>query len=308
MAGISPVFTPPHQKCGFRYRYTGSATTLKRGLCVHTASYTHAMGGLFRSTLSICTIHLASLLRSTEMHIPSTDKLQVFLVNDGVHLREDVICGLNALGLEVSGFGDAAGLYRALAVQHCDIVLIDMDLPGEAGFAIAEHLSANPAMGLVFVSEQVALDDRLRGLSLGVDAYMVKPVDVRLLAATLQALQRRLRRKKPDAWVSAPRAARAAKVLPKWKLSSDDWTLRSPQGGELMVSETERFFLKIMLKAGGEIVVRSKLVAAFTDDDEHYDPHRLDSVICRLRKRTEQAGLGPLPLLSIRGTGYVFSA
>jgi len=63
-----------------------------------------------------------------------------------------------------------------------------------------------------------------------------------------------------------------------------------------------------MVAASGHVVEREILIASFAQDDDNYDPHRLDALISRLRKRTEQAGLGSLPLQSIRGTGYVFSA
>lgn len=122
----------------------------------------------------------------------STDKLRVFLVEDTDDLREEIVFGLNALGLEVSGFADANALYRAMAVKPCNIVVIDVGLPGEDGFSIAAHLRDNHALGIVFLTARAALDDRLHGLGLGADNYLVKPIDVRELAATLFALGRRL--------------------------------------------------------------------------------------------------------------------
>ncbi len=239
------------------------------------------------------------------------DKLRIFLVEDTVDLCEEMVFGLTALGLNVSGFSDAAGLYRALAVSRCDIVVIDVGLPGEDGFSIARHLRHNPALGIVFLTARATLDDRLQGLGLGADAYLVKPIDVRELAATLQALDRRLRTKNDAQQISLPVATQVTATPPmpvRWTLSPGDWALRNPQGSELTVSETERRFLKIMVAASGQVVERETLIAAFAQDLDDYDPHRLDAVISRLRKRTEQAGLGNLPLQSIRGMGYVFSA
>jgi DNA-binding response OmpR family regulator len=238
------------------------------------------------------------------------DKLRVFLVEDTDDLREEIVFGLTALGLEVSGFSDAVGLYRALAVRDCDLVVIDVGLPGEDGFSIARHLRGNPALGLVFLTARATLDDRLHGLGLGADAYMLKPVDVRELAATLHAVNRRLR-SHVQATVTTPAVAVEIQQLtqsPRWTLSPGDWVLRNPQGEELVLSEPERRFLKIMVAASGHVVEREILIASFAQDDDDYDPHRLDALISRLRKRTEQAGLGSLPLQSIRGMGYVFSA
>jgi DNA-binding response OmpR family regulator len=230
------------------------------------------------------------------MNYIAPSKLRVFLVEDTVDLREEIIFGLNALGLDVSGFGDAAGLYRALAVSDCDIVVVDVGLPGESGFSIAEHLRGNPLLGIVFLTSHALLEDRLRGLGLGADAYLLKPIDLRELAATLHAVSRRLR-----AMPDVPPAA-------AWSLEQGGWVLRNPQGRELMVSDTERRFLEIMVASSGQVVWRETLVATFAAGDQDYDPHRLDAVISRLRKRTEQAGLGNLPLQSVRGAGYVFNA
>ncbi len=252
-----------------------------------------------------------------EITTPQLKALRVFLVEDTADLREEIVFGLGALGLDVSGFGDALSLYRALAVKDCDIVVIDVGLPGEDGFAIAEHLHRNPALGLVFLTARAALDDRLRGLGLGADAYLVKPIDVRELAATLRALERRLYARKSAAQVADSTAALAAvggaQLTPtstpkRWTLASGDWALQNPQGVELSITDTERRFLKVMIDAFGHVVEREVLIAAFAQGDHDYDPHRLDAVISRLRKRTEQAGLGNLPLQSVRGTGYVFTA
>jgi two-component system response regulator PhoP len=248
--------------------------------------------------------------QATAMTPDISDKLRVFLIEDTLDLREEMVFGLTALGLQVSGFGDGAALYRALAVGSCDIVVIDIGLPGEDGFSIARHLRGNPALGLVFLTSRASLDDRLQGLDLGADAYLVKPIDVRELAATLQAVHRRLHATPAPVAQNAPAIGTAQPLPPsvlRWTLSPGDWALRNPQGIELVVSETERRFLKIMIAAAGQVVDREALYAACGQDIDDYDPHRLDAVISRLRKRTEQAGLGRLPLRSIRGAGYVFS-
>lgn len=232
-------------------------------------------------------------------------QLSVFLVEDSDDLREEIVFGLTALGLDVSGFGDALGLYRALAVKNCDVVVIDVGLPGEDGFSIAAHLRSNPDLGIVFLTARTVLEDRLHGLGLGADAYLVKPIDIRELAATLHAIGRRIR---ATADPAPPPAISSGDTAAVWSLNHGGWALRNPQGRELAITGPERRFLEIMVAASGRVVERETLIEAFASDDDDYDPHRLDAVISRLRKRTEQAGLGTLPLKSVRGTGYVFTA
>ena len=243
------------------------------------------------------------------MNSANPPKLRVFLVEDDADLREEIAFGLTTLGFDISSYGDASGLYRELAVKHCDIVVIDVGLPGEDGFTIAQHLRANSTLGIVFLTARSTLDDRLRGLGLGADAYLVKPIDVRELAAILHAVDRRLLVKAettPDVSLAANNKPITASSA-GWSLSADGWLLRSPQASELALTDAERRFLKIMSASAGQLVERQTLIDAFAHDVDNYDPHRLDAVIGRLRKRTEQAGLGSLPLQSIRGAGYIFS-
>ena len=253
-------------------------------------------------------LDLSDMLAAETTPAPS-ERLRVFLVEDTADLREEIVFGLTTLGLDASGFADANSLYRALAIKDCDIVVIDVGLPGEDGFSIARHLRTNSSLGLVFLTARTALDERLRGLGLGADAYLVKPIDVRELAATLHALNRRLRSKLAE----HPLEAAVSVGVPSlplslgWKLTAGDWALCNAHGAEIAISDSERRLLKIMLAAAGLVVTREMLIAEFARDNDNYDPHRLDAVISRLRKRTEQAGLGKLPLQSVRGTGYVFT-
>lgn len=227
--------------------------------------------------------------------------LRVFLVEDNADLREELLFGLNALGVEASGYADAVALYRGLAVQSCDIVVIDVGLPGEDGFSIAEHLRANDRLGIVFLTARNSLQDRLRGLSRGADAFLVKPIDVHELAATLKAIARRL---KP---APAESALQGAPHDAAWSIVGGGWVLRDPAGCEIGITELERRFLEIMLASNGRVVERERIIAAYMQDDADYDPHRLDSIISRLRKRTGQAGLQQLPIKAVRGAGYVFA-
>jgi two-component system, OmpR family, response regulator PhoP len=243
------------------------------------------------------------------MNTMTAQKLRVYLVEDTVDLREELIFGLTALGLDVSGFGDAAGLYRAMAIKGCDVVVIDVGLPGESGFSIAEHLRSNESIGLVIFTSHAKIEDRLHGLGLGADAYLIKPIDVRELAATLHAIYRRVKAKAkvalPDN--SPPVVQDRRAVAPCWNLSADGWLLRNPQGRELVINEAERCLLKVVVEAAGSVVDHEAILAALAADDYDYGMHRLETVVSRLRKRTEQSELGSLPLKSVRGTGYIFT-
>ncbi|HCI53693.1 MAG TPA: hypothetical protein DE312_10340 [Gallionella sp.] len=233
----------------------------------------------------------------------TTNKLRIFLVEDNADLREEMIFGLTSLGIEAFGFGDAQSLYRELAARECDVLVIDVGLPGEDGFSIAEHLSGNLSRGIILLTARAELEDRLRGLELGADAYLVKPTDVRELAANAYAVARRISKTGAESAIASSRNEQHE----MWALCAGGWILRNPQGVQLSLSEIERRFLEVMVASSGQVVERKILIAAFSADNPNYDPHRIDALVSRLRKRTELAGLGILPVQSVRGTGYIFT-
>src|SRR3546814_313596 len=128
----------------------------------------------------------------------------VYLVDDDDDLREELLLGLSRLGLNVHGFDSATSLYRAYAAKPPDIVILDIGLDGEDGLSIAAHLRASHSVGIIMATARSSIDDRIDGLRTGADAYLVKPIDVLELAATVVALNERLNRFRTPPSTSAP--------------------------------------------------------------------------------------------------------
>jgi len=116
----------------------------------------------------------------------------VYLVDHDLDFRKEMVVGLSSLGLDAHGFGTAAALYRAFAAKTPDVVVLDGGLGGEDGLSIASHLRASPTLGIIMASVRGSVEDRVEGLQKGADAYLVKPVNIRELAATVVALSQRL--------------------------------------------------------------------------------------------------------------------
>jgi len=226
----------------------------------------------------------------------STQRLLIYLIEDEADLREELVFSLGAMGFEAQGFGDAAEFYRALVARRCDITVVDVGLPGEDGFSVARHVHSAGGIGVVMLTARRALEDRLQGLQEGADAYLVKPVDVRELAATLRAVARRL-----------GNAGVAPKPAPGWQLAEGGWVLRDPERRELSLTTAERAFLNCLFENRGQPVTRDALIVALGGNTFDFDPHRLDSLASRLRRKAQEVGIN-LPLRSVRNTGYVFSA
>lgn len=220
----------------------------------------------------------------------------VYLVDDDGDFREEMVLGLSRLGLDVQGFHSAAALYRAYAAKPSDIVILDIGLDGEDGLSIAAHLRASQSVGIVMATARSSIDDRVDGLRKGADAYLVKPIDVRELAATVVALNERLSRHRAP---SPPPTLR-------WALVEGGWVLADGIGHRLRLTTSEQRFLGRLFSERGETVTRHALVEAMGADVHDFNYAHLDTIASRLRRRAEKANM-LLPLHAIRGVGFAFT-
>lgn len=232
------------------------------------------------------------------------DPLEICLVQDDASFRKELQDALAEAGFAVRAFPGSRELYAALLHRSCDIVLLDIGLPGEDGFAIAERLHAlNKQIGIIMVTSRTATEDKVRALLGGADAYLVKPVVWPELFAMITSLARRLRHGNTVA--SASFQAVPVQKLKSWSLSHDGWVLTNPTGFSLQLSARERLFLQRLWQQLGETVSRDNLIIAMGEDPYHYDVHRLDAMVSRLRRKFADEGV-TVPLRSVRGQGYVF--
>ncbi|HDS0949338.1 TPA: response regulator transcription factor [Stenotrophomonas maltophilia] len=230
--------------------------------------------------------------------------LSVWVVEDDAELRALMLDDLQWRGAQAVGLGSAEALYRQLATDRCDIVVLDVGLPGEDGYAVAAHLRQAARMGIVMLTGRGEARDMAHGLAQGADLYLVKPLDVDVLAAALQSLRRRL----PAAGEPAAGAVAAPAPAPGavWQLRDDGWTLVAPAGAQLALTAAERGLLGLLLDTPGLPVGREQLIAAVAEDPWDFDPHRLDVLVHRLRTRTRRDCAQDLPLRAVRGSGYLF--
>lgn len=227
---------------------------------------------------------------------PPVAALQLGVLEDDADLREGILLpGLRDYGFEAVGAASAAELYRHMLKRQFDIVVLDIGLPDEDGVTVAKHLRELSGVGIVMLTGNHGRRDHLRALEVGADAYLNKPVDIDVLAATLRSLQRRL---SPQPAAEAPAG---------WHLDSGGWCLVAPGGISLTLTVPERQLLTALFDADGQPVAREALIAALSSNVYEFDPHRLEMLVHRLRRKSVDAGAGPLPLLTSRGAGYLFA-
>jgi two-component system, OmpR family, response regulator PhoP len=224
--------------------------------------------------------------------------IAVCIVEDDCDLREEVVQTLLEYGFDVRGFPGSRELYFGLLQQPCDVAILDVGLPGEDGFSVMENLRTTASIGIIMFTARGQMTDRVRALMGGADAYLVKPVDMVELVATIVSLARRLHAAKSAAHERGG----------GWCLSDDGWLLSSPAGGSISLSGAERSFLQVLAQHVGITVSREELIRALGHHADEVLSNRLDMLVSRLRRKVAGATSEKLPLHSVRGIGFALDA
>lgn len=221
---------------------------------------------------------------------------RIAVVEDDAEFREQVLLPiLTRAGFAVTALGSALGLYRELLSSRYDLVLLDVRLPDEDGLSIARHLrERSPSIGIVMLTGVVGQPWRQRALEAGVDAWLAKPADMEEVVATLRNLSGRVGREH-----SATGQGRTG-----WRLEDSGWRLVCPHGAGLDLGMAEREVLRLLAANPGSPVSREALIARLSGRAEDFNPHRLDMLVYRLRRKCRK-DLGELPIKAVRGVGYM---
>ena len=227
-----------------------------------------------------------------------TEARRVVIIEDDRDLRESIIRFLSVAGLETEGVGSVLEFYQSIVTRNFDVAVVDINLPDQSGFTLADYLRRNTDLGIIIITARDGLEDRVRGYGAGADLYLVKPVNMPELAGAIANLSRR--RRERTATVVAPPAE-------QWTLDRPSWTLISPLGVSIQLSGQERTLIRCLVEAGGESVARADLFTALGYDAAGTDSRALDSLVQRLRRKIETTTGRPAPLESGYRHGYSFS-
>lgn len=223
----------------------------------------------------------------------------IAIVEDEPFIRQELTLQLEHLGYNVKAFENATQLYRFLAVRPKAIVVLDVGLPGEDGFAICKYLREHDhGIGIVFVTALDQRGDKLTGLAAGADAYLTKPVDLDELSLILNRLALRFIAKKRKTDTHEPITQH------DWHMEQNALFLIAPNQIRIKVSYNEAQLLRTLLKKPGATCVHATLGIAIGLDPEELEKHRIEVILSRLCAKVERTSGLKLPLQSLRGVGY----
>lgn len=216
--------------------------------------------------------------------------MRLLLVEDDVMVASGIKLGLTDAGYTVDWVGSAERAEQALDKDSFDAAILDIGLPGADGLELTRRVrSRGLSMPVLILTARDALSDRVQGLDLGADDYMVKPFELPELLARLRALLRR------------SQAATTA-VLSIGTLEMDTAQRRATLAGQpLELGPREWTVLEYMLLQAPKPAAKDKLLAALTGWDKEITPNAIEVYVSRLRGKLEPAGIR---LRAIRGFGY----
>src|SRR5690606_27725828 len=190
---------------------------------------------------------------------------------------------------------------KKLHRNPADIVLVDLGLPGEDGFGIVDYLKGFGEMGVIIVTARGHHQDKLRGLNLGADLYLVKPVNFSELASAIDGLWQRMQQER----ALEPATYSARESSGEWRLIGSRQSLIAPNGEQLVLSVQEYRLISTMGRSPSEVFSKETLFNLIYQHEDLPDAHRIDVILSRLRKKAKEQNIS-LPVRSIFGKGLVF--
>jgi two-component system, OmpR family, response regulator PhoP len=240
--------------------------------------------------------HFETSPRGRERAVAHVDAApKVYVVGDDAASRERLVFWLTRADFRATGFPDAAAFQQAFAASRCDLVVVDIER--ERGLSLACLLREHPGIGVVVLSAYGDVGARVRSFESGADAHLSKPADPRELTAQLRALHRRL---------AAARHAPPTTGSGAWLLKQDGWVLEDPHGSAMHLTTAERAFVGCLIASRGAPASRDALLESLGDNPRDADPHRIDVLVNRLRRKALSLGIA-LPLHAVRGRGYALA-
>jgi two-component system, OmpR family, response regulator len=199
------------------------------------------------------------------------DPVRVIVVDDEPDLREVIAAYLGKYGFVVSGAADGQELDARLAGNSPDLLILDDNLPGEDGFAIARRVRAFSAVPILMLTAADDRVDRVVGLELGADDYVTKPFDLRELRARIQAVLRRTGRTQGLRHQQAEHTAERVR-FGDLLLDLDAHRLLRPDGTELEITAMEFDLLAAFARNPNRVLSRDRLLdLAHNRDSEPFD-------------------------------------
>ena len=232
-----------------------------------------------------------------------SDKPQalIHVVEDDAAVSRLITATLERFGYRHAAFSTGGDFLRQLRVQVPDVAILDLGLPDMDGMEVLQQLRSRYRFGLLIATGRDDTHDRVMGLELGGDDYVIKPFEPRELVARIRSI---LRRRTAIQGSPGNKRRRFASFL-GWKLDCAANMLTAPDGSEHLLGTAETQVLRCFVERPHQILTREQLMG---NRDLLPTDRSIDVRISRLRKRIEPDAGEPAIIKTVYGAGYMFSA
>jgi DNA-binding response OmpR family regulator len=225
-------------------------------------------------------------------------RTHVAILDDEPEVRRMLSDALEEAGFRTSSFSRATEFEAALKRTAPDVCLVDLGLPDRDGLALVHRLALESGAAIIIISGRAQVQDRVTGLELGADDYIIKPFDPAEVVARIRA---RIRKGRTD----TDRAASVARFA-GWTADFDRYTLVSEAGAETPFSHAEGEVLRLFLDSPKRLISRAQMQEMLGGAASDSFDRAMDVRISRLRTKLGEDPKNPRLIKTIYGAGYIF--
>ena len=224
----------------------------------------------------------------------------VLIVEDDDVARTKLAGYLETAGHRVSEAVDGRELRQVMASDPVDLVLLDINLPGEDGLDLTRFVRASYDVGIILVTGRTDDVDRILGLEIGADDYVTKPFNPRELLARVKTLLRRT--------TARTASVSETKTFSGWRFYTRSRRLVSPRGDKVALTRAEFELLNALISHPGTVLTRERLLGCITHRSWDPGDRTVDVLVRRLRRKLEIDPKAPELIITAHGEGYMFAA
>ncbi len=232
--------------------------------------------------------------------------IYALLVDDDVEIGDLLVRYLKKFNISCLAVTDGKAMRQHLAVAHVDIILLDLMLPDEDGLSLLRALRGNVTnshIPILMLTARGELADKITGLEMGADDYVVKPFDARELVARIHTVLRR-HTTQPHATQVHPEKEI---IFNQRRLNCHSRQLTTPQNTVIPLSNAEFRLLIAFIERPGQVLSRDQLLNIARGRSTDVFDRSIDLLVSRLRQKLDDDPRHPTMLKTVRGEGYMFS-
>ncbi len=232
------------------------------------------------------------------------DPTHILLIDDEPSIREPLAEYLERQGMRVSEADNAAKARSLMRIAKYDLALLDIMMPGEDGLSLCRYISEQTDMPVIMLTAKGESTDRIIGLEIGADDYIVKPFDPRELVARIKTVLRRIGK----SGRGDTNGNRAGYEFGGWVLDTVKHQLTDPENVVVPVSSAEYKLLTVFATHPGQVLSRDQLLDMVQGREANLFDRAIDNQISRLRKKIEADSKDPQLIRTVWGGGYMLAA